>query len=191
MYQLVFQGECAPGVDEETARANAKGLFKASDAQILKMFAGGRVVIRNQLDQPTAEKYQAVLKKNGIISHIEPMPGTQEPATEPKATEAPPAPTPKSAPADAETATPAAGGDLPLAGERVDDILSRSDLSLGAPGETLGSPREAEPPVFDHLDDWTLAEPGADLADKRETPPPPAPDTSHLTLADDKKQDSD
>ena len=47
MYQLVFKGELSPGVDQQTARANAMALFKATIAQVERMFSGQRVVIRN------------------------------------------------------------------------------------------------------------------------------------------------
>ena len=37
MYQLVFKGECTPGTDLETARNNARALFKASVEQLDRM----------------------------------------------------------------------------------------------------------------------------------------------------------
>ena len=40
MYQLVFKGECTPGTDLETARNNARALFKASVEQLDRMFSG-------------------------------------------------------------------------------------------------------------------------------------------------------
>ena len=75
MFQLVFKGECAPGTDLETARNNARSLFKASVEQLDRMFSGQPVVIRNKLEQVQAEKYQAVLQKHGMIAHVQPMPG--------------------------------------------------------------------------------------------------------------------
>ena len=193
MYQLVFKGECAKGVDEATARANAKALFKASDDQIQKMFSGGRVVIRNKLDGQTAQKYQGVMKQKGIICHIEPMPG-QEEASEPQ-----PAPAQAQAQAQAQPqpqpTEPAGSGvqtepgdRLPVAGEKVDSILAETDLSLGKPGEQLGTTREEEPPEFEHLDDWTVAPPGEDLVEEHEEPAVPMPDVSHLSLADEPKE---
>ena len=50
MYQLVFKGECTPGTDLETARNNARALFKASVEQLDRMFSGQPVVIRNKLE---------------------------------------------------------------------------------------------------------------------------------------------
>ena len=79
MYQLVFRGECTPQTDEATARANAMALFKATVDQVDRMFSGQRVVIRNKLDEAQAGKYEAVLRKHGMIAHIEPMEGTAPP----------------------------------------------------------------------------------------------------------------
>ena len=58
MFQLVFKGECVPGTDLETARNNARTLFKASLDQVDRMFSGQPVVIRNKLEEVQAEKPQ-------------------------------------------------------------------------------------------------------------------------------------
>jgi predicted transcriptional regulator len=198
MYQLVFKGECVSGVDENGARQQAKALFKASDAQVGKMFSSARVVIRNNLDGQTAQKYQAALKKNGMIAYIEPMPSAETSETgESRASEAGAADTgtDTTPPARAGTAASSERGEagsveqepgdrLPVAGEKVDTILAGSGLSLGKPGEQLGVINEEAPPVFEHLDDWTVAPPGEDLVENDEKPEPPAPDISHLSLAD-------
>ncbi|HET8848670.1 MAG TPA: hypothetical protein VFM78_02195 [Marinobacter sp.] len=198
MFQLVFKGECASGTDLQTARDNARGLFKASVEQLDRMFSGQPVVIRNKLDEAQAEKYRAVLHKHGMIAYVQPMPGSAEPApakttpadaptrppaAAPKSTPTPPSPASKSRPARAPAVEP--GDRLPVAGEKVDDILAGSGLSLDPVGVTLAEHHEVEAPMFDHLDDWTLAPAGSDLGVKRDLPPPLVPDVSHLSLADD------
>lgn len=75
MYQLVFRGECSPGMDVQTARSNAMALFKATVDQVDRMFSGQRVVIRNKLDEAQVKKYQAVMRKHGMVAHIESMEG--------------------------------------------------------------------------------------------------------------------
>ena len=201
MYQLVFKGECTPGTDLETARNNARALFKASVEQLDRMFSGQPVVIRNKLEQVQAEKYLAVLKKHEMVAYAQPMPGAeparpapapsaQTPASQPVP---PQSPAPKSAQPEAKSGnTPAVepGDRLPVAGEKVDDILAGSGLSLDPVGVTLVEHQEAEAPMFEHLDDWTLAPAGSDLGGKRDFPPPVVPDTSHLSLADDDNKQS-
>lgn len=169
MFQLVFKGECTPGTDPATARNNAKTLFKATVEQVDRMFSGQPVVIRNKLEEVQAEKYRAVLHKHGMVAYVHPMEGTAA-AASPVAVEP--------------------GDRLPVAGEKVDKILSGSGLTLDPVGVTLEEHREAPPPMFQHLDEWTLAPPGSELGVKREVPPPVVPDVSHLSLADEDRTDN-
>lgn len=196
MFQLVFKGECAPGTDLETARNNACTLFKASVEQLDRMFSGQPVVIRNKLEQVQAEKYLAVLRKHGMIAHVQPMagaapaspvqPSSSAPEPRPSSTEIR-SPEPAHRASDGKAPESEPGDRLPVAGDKVDDILAGSGLSLDPVGVTLAEHQEAEAPMFKHLDDWSLAPPGSDLGVKRDLPPPVVPDVSHLSLADDDK----
>lgn len=197
MYQLVFRGEWEAGLDESSARERARGLFKANEAQLETMFSGDRVVIKNRLDEAAAQKYQAAMKKNGLVAHIEPM---QQAGEEPvPAAGQPESPgegrdgSPESArvssgsgstSSDGRSVAVEPGDRLPLAGEKVDTVLAGSDLSLGSPGEQLGETRTEPEPVFQHLDEWSVAPPGEDLGGGEEVPESPIPDVSHLSLAD-------
>lgn len=190
MFQLVFKGECVPGTDLETARNNARTLFKASLEQVDRMFSGQPVVIRNKLEEVQAEKYRAVLKKHGMVAYVQAM-ADARPAAEaapPSRPSAPanqpcPQPTPEAKRSGVPETEP--GDRLPVAGEKVDTILSGSGLSLDPVGVTLAEKTEVEPPMFQHLDEWSLAPPGSDLGVERDLPPPMIPDVSHLSLADD------
>lgn len=189
MFQLVFKGECMPGTDPATARSNAKALFKATVEQIERMFSGQPVVIRNKLEELQAEKYRSVLKKHGMVAYVEPMDGAVAPATSRKEPPAQSPPAPPKSPVGTDdkptgTVTVEPGDRLPVAGDKVDSILSGSGLTLDPVGVTLEEHRESPAPMFQHLDDWTLAPPGTDLGVKREVPPPVVPDVSHLSLAD-------
>lgn len=203
MFQLIFKGECSPGTDLATARNNARALFKASLDQVDKMFSGQRVVIRNKLDEAQAEKYLAVLKKHGMVAYVEPMAGSAPAPAPAPARPVPARPQPEAAASAPETSAqpappPAPAGQgvavepgdrLPVAGDKVDSILSSSGLSLDPVGVTLAESEEVEPPMFDHLDEWTVAPAGSDIGVERDTPPPVVPDTSHLSLADDDRKD--
>jgi len=191
MYQLVFKGECAPGIEMATARRNARTLFKASVEQVERMFSGSPVVIRNKLDEEQAEKYRAVLTKHGMIAYVQPMPGSQSQA-KPAARSASTANEPAKTVSQSVSATPRAGipdvapGDrLPVAGDKVDAILAGSALGLDPVGVTLVKPQVVESPMFQHLEDWTLAPAGSDIGVERDLPPPIVPDVSHLSLEDD------
>ncbi len=197
MFQLIFRGECQPGTDVETARNNARALFKASVEQVDRMFSGRPVVIRNRLEEDQAEKYRTVLARHGMIAYVEPM-ADRKPASPPPS----PSPAPEKADADEPPAKPAdtasgeraasgpgpqvePGDRLPVAGDRVDTLLSGSSLGLEPTGTRLSEERHDPEPMFEHLDEWTLAPAGTDLGVKRESPPPVVPDISHLSLADD------
>lgn len=194
MFQLVFRGECTPGTDEAVARSNARTLFKASVDQVERMFSGRPVVIRNKLDQEQAEKYRAVLGRHGMVAYVESMSAPVGAAGSPSASAEPAKPTTASAPPQpgAVTAAPGGssgpdrepGGRLPVAGERVEEVLAGSALALDPVGTTLSEHEQPPAPVFEHLDDWTLAPPGADLGVERDLPPPVVPDVSHLSLVD-------
>ncbi|MBL3826148.1 MULTISPECIES: hypothetical protein [unclassified Marinobacter] len=195
MFQLVFKGECVPGTDLETARNNARTLFKASLDQVDRMFSGQPVVIRNKLEEVQAEKYRAVLKKHGMVAYVQPM-ADARPAADAAAQPRPSAPAnqprqqpePASRPAEekrSEVPETEPGDRLPVAGDKVDTILSGSGLSLDPVGVTLAEKTEVEPPMFQHLEEWSLAPPGSDLGVERDLPPPVIPDVSHLSLADD------
>ena len=200
MFQLVFKGECTPGTDPATARSNARTLFKATVDQIERMFSGQPVVIRNKLEEVQAEKYRSVLQKHGMLAYVEPMEGAVAPAartapaaqspSEPKpASSAPPAEPARNDTRSGSSVAVEPGDRLPVAGDKVDSILSGSGLTLDPVGVTLEEHREAPAPMFQHLDDWTLAPPGSDLGVKREVPPPVVPDVSHLSLADEDPAD--
>lgn len=203
MFQLVFKGECVPGTDLQTARNNARTLFKASLEQVDRMFSGQAVVIRNKLEESQAEKYRAVLKKHGMVAYIQPMAESRPaagPAPQPKPeipagqsgqqTAAPGPARQKPAEQETKRAPETEPGDrLPVAGDKVDDILSGSGLSLDPVGVRLAEQAEVEPPMFQHLDEWSLAPAGSDLGVERDLPPPVVPDVSHLSLADDDSPD--
>jgi len=206
MFQLVFKGECTSGTETQTARRNAQALFKASVEQLDRMFSGQPVVIRNKLEQAQAEKYRAVLEKHGMVAYVQPMPGTEAekapdpasksaPAAAPTAESAPPSARPESSPEPAPAAKGKSvevepGDRLPVAGEKVDDILAGSGLTLDPAGVRLAETEEEQAPMFEHLDEWSLAPAGSDIGVERDLPPPVVPDVSHLSLADDDSKNS-
>lgn len=200
LYELTFYGRLVDGVSLETAKSNVVTLFKASPAQVEKMFAGGRVVIRNKLDQATATKYVAVMRKNGLVCETEAMGASASETASPASTAAKPreetAPSKASAALQVEAPAPAAfttkpssqansapTGRLNVAGENVDELLQQSDLVLDPVGIRLSEHEEVEPPVFSELDSLSIAPVGTTLVDEKEVLPPIVPDTSGISIA--------
>ena len=95
LFEVVFQGRLVDGFSATDVQANVARLFKATPQQVEQMFSGKRVVIRNQLDQETALKYQVLLRKNGAVSRVEAM---KPAATQPALTAAPAPVAPKASP---------------------------------------------------------------------------------------------
>lgn len=199
-YELVFYGELVEGVALEQAQAHVAQLFKATTEQAARMFTGNRVVIRNKLDEETIRKYMIAMQKRGAVCQVEKMgqPGisidldagshavSQEPSgssNAPSSAEASSQPA-KAAPAELKTgrgkmANPDA---LPVAGEKVDEILSKTHFELDPVGIRLSEEQQFEVPEFHELDDVTLAPVGSDLVDQKEELPIVLPDISHLKI---------
>lgn len=204
LYEVIFQGELVEGFSAADVKANIARLFKASPQQIEQMFSGRRVVIRNQLDQETAQKYQVLLRKNGALCSLAPMqpaapakrpaPVSPQPVTPAPSSSANAAPAPKpaasAAPAAVAPAAPAArkaapstDGRLNLAGKKADAILQNVDLELAPVGATLAAPSRPQPVEVPDLSHLTLAPVGATLVEHAEPPPAIVPDIDHLSVA--------
>jgi hypothetical protein len=69
-YKIVFEGKIAGGQKAEDVRNNLISLFKASAAQIERLFSKSPVVVRKGVNHATALKYQQALKKAGALCKI-------------------------------------------------------------------------------------------------------------------------
>lgn len=196
-FELAFYGEILPGVSAALAKQNLAAMFKASEEQMEKMFSGKRVVIRNKLDLDTALKYVAAMEKRGAKCKVEVMgkPGVEyvvetEAAPDPEPSQpnetAPKPSAVVSEPSRPIQATPTqTGTGLPVAGERVEEILGTTQLDV----EPVGARLSDEKPPIPELELGELAEieilpAGSDLKDAEPEVPAVVPDTSHLRLDD-------
>ena len=169
-FDLVFSGQIVPGADPQKARDNATKLFRASPQQLEKLFSGAAIVLKNNVDEITAEIYQDKLKAAGLICTICPQ-GSQPDDT-----------------ATQTTATQAAAATAQVGATSVEQTIAQRvehdipDWSVAPIGEDV-NPHDPEPapptPDTSHL---ALKEQKGYLFEQDDTPAPPAPDTSHLTL---------
>jgi len=137
----------------------------------------------------------------GVEINLSSTPSTKTTSTPAPQTTAPPntaAPSESSSPAATSTATPTHQAEatsatpkkvemanpnaLPIAGEKVDEILSHTHLELGATGVRLSEEHEEIFLEHHELDNVTLAPTGSDLTDKKDEIPAAVPDTSHLSI---------
>ncbi len=195
-YELVFYGELAVGANPQQVRQNVAELFKASVEQVERMFSGQRVVIRNKLDADTAQKYVQAMHKRGAVCKIEAMGGatpTPAPSSAAGIMSAQGAPERSSSVGERSAATPPpatrpaqprklAPGQLPIAGEKVEEILAGKELDIAPVGVRLSEEKEVEAPVFEHLDEIKLAPLGSNMQEEKEEIPVSVPDISHIKL---------
>lgn len=198
-YELAFYGELVAGSSLDETKQLVAQLFKTNVEQIERMFTGNRVVIRNKLDQSTALKYIEALKKRGAKCQIELMgsPGEAVDLNKPEPSPAEPEPAafkpaaappeqPQHQPDAPKPASPKATmslNGLPIAGEKVDEILSSAQFDLAPVGVRLEDEKKVVAPELPGLDNIDLAPAGSDLLEKKDTPPVAAPDTSHIQMA--------
>lgn len=78
-YQVTITGAFAAGTSQESATQSLAQLFKISEDQAAGVFAKAPVVVKKNIDEPTAQKYQKALSGVGIISKTELMAAAVEP----------------------------------------------------------------------------------------------------------------
>lgn len=185
LFEVAFSGQIKDGADLEQVKTKVGTMFKADATKLEHLFSGKRMVIKKNIDQATANKYQKALENAGAVCEVKSL---SEAAlikpVEPKATVA----TATTASVVAATSTgpsvdaPAAPQTDPL-GINAGDI---SDLSAGiAP---LGSDmqdevKEVVEPELD-ISGMDIAPVGSDLGQVKKDDDPPPPDTGGMTLVD-------
>lgn len=179
-YEIAFSGRTVPGTPLDSVKANLAKLFQADAQRIELLFSGRRMVIKNNLDEASAEKYRSVLERAGALVEVLDMDAPIEEIE----LAPPPAVTPEpSRPAGAATA-----GRLQVAPR--DEYMAAFadvealDFGLAPVGADLQDEKpEARAPQVD-LSQFSLAPVGSDMGQAKSAPAGPAPDTSHLKLAD-------
>ncbi|MDM3871773.1 hypothetical protein QSV34_10465 [Porticoccus sp. W117] len=68
--EIVFRGDIVSGHTMVEVRDNLRELFKADDAQLAKLFSGRPVVIRRNLDEESAKRYQQAMERAGAVVQV-------------------------------------------------------------------------------------------------------------------------
>ncbi len=180
-YEIAFSGELAPGATLEQVEANLARLFQADAQRIALLFSGRRIVIKQDLDYDSVEKYRQAMTRAGAVAEVRPMPvEVEEIELAPPPVEASAAP-----PAHEPGTTP-----KPLKVAPRDEYMAAfvdvqaPDFGIAPVGADLQDARpSAQPPALD-LSQFSLAPVGSDMSERRRASDAPAPDTSHLKLVD-------
>ncbi|HEY0635262.1 MAG TPA: hypothetical protein VGE00_07770, partial [Gammaproteobacteria bacterium] len=167
--------------DREQVKLNLAKLFKVEPARVEPMFSGKRVVIKAQLDQATAQKYQAALKSAGAICEVINTAATAKPAA-PQAAARPPATPNVSQPTARPQSVPAAIPTEASASIANRPVAPTPQWQVDQPGVMLVAPKVVQPLQVD-LSALSMAEPGVVLVQHKDKVAP-AINTGHLSVAE-------
>jgi len=199
-FELIFKGELVKGFSLEQVQQNVGKLFKASPAQVEQMFSGRAIVLRNKLDQATGQKYRSILQKSGAVCELREMktatatesakssPTPQQVAVAAAASSpsgsasVSPSSQSGSAPSVSKSAPVETATGLPVAGDKVDEILADISWDIAPAGARLAEQADHIPLPEHDLSHLSVAPAGTDMGEKKKPAAPPPPDTSHIKI---------
>jgi len=192
VFEVAFSGEVEDGAELDQVKAAIGKMFKADEAKLAQLFSGRRIVIKKNIDEQTAMKYQAAMHKAGARCEVKNLSAEVEQVqAAPPPAEPPAAPPPAAAPAPAVSKAADLGHrDIPPAPQTVPLHVSADQIAdLGVDLAPVGSdlhemsrPDAPPPPIPEGI---TVAPVGSELTEHKEEKAPPVPDTSGLSLLDD------
>ncbi len=189
LFEVSFAGVVRDGEDPAEVRAKVGKMFNADEAKLAQLFSGKRIIIKKNIDQATAAKYQTALTRAGAECEVRPMGGAAPAAAEPQAAPAGTEAAPAAAAAaqvyqtqyDGEVAPPPQTDPLGITGDQIEDLSA----TIAPVGSELQDEYQApDEPQID-ISGLDMAPVGSDLSDGSKQAEPPPPDTTGITLAED------
>ncbi|MDX1610221.1 MAG: hypothetical protein R3225_08890 [Halofilum sp. (in: g-proteobacteria)] len=187
-YQVVFRGELVGDRPEETVKQQLAALFKMPPEKVEALFSGKPVVVKRNLDQATARKFEAAFRKAGAVCELRGPQGGgsgEAPAAAPEPTAADPQPRP--APQEqAGSGTGQRRASLAAAGDPNQTLLdvevpaSLEGLEVDESDAPLAPPADTPAPDID-TSELGVADNGGDLSEHKPQSPPEI-DISGLSL---------
>ncbi|MDH5484365.1 MAG: hypothetical protein OEY43_03935 [Gammaproteobacteria bacterium] len=177
-FEVAFSGEMLDGTDPEQVKANVARIFKADAAKLEHLFSGKRVVIKKNISEEMATKYQLALKNAGAICEVKDLAvdvAVESQVTEPLVARPVPA-------VVHEGDIPPAPNTVPL--HITADEIAELATSLAPVGSAMQENIHEAPPAQIDTNGMDMAPVGSDLGVHKEEKLPPPPDTSGITLVD-------
>jgi hypothetical protein len=177
LFNIVFYGIIQPDKDKDTVVQNMASLFKTDPARLAPYFAGGRKVIKSNIDKLVAEKYRATLEDIGLVIKIE----NAEPAVETGGkSEAPPRQQP------AQTRGESTAEPLAQSQTTRPEQVETGGISMAEVGaDIIETPAEVTPQAIEDISDISMAEVGADVIENpAEVTPQAIEDISDISMAE-------
>jgi hypothetical protein len=81
LYQIVFDGTLTGEIAVSKVKQNLAAMFKMNATQIEALFSGNPIVIKRNIDEDTAKKYQLAFNKAGAKCTLVPSSAVQSPTT--------------------------------------------------------------------------------------------------------------
>ncbi len=190
LFEVAFSGQISEGANLDEVKARVGKIFNADDAKLAQLFSGKRIVIKKNIDQATAAKYQTALNRAGAECEVSSLSGAA-PTAQAETTAAAVAPAQSAVAStassaeyetsyDGEVESPPQTDPLGITGDQIEDLA----VSIAPVGSELqDSYTEPEAPQID-ITGLDIAPVGSDLGSTRKDPEPPPPDTTGITLAD-------
>ncbi len=184
LFEVAFSGKVSDGANPDEVRVRVGKMFNADEAKLAQLFSGKRIVIKKNIDQATASKYQTALTRAGAECEVVQTGGAAAaaPAAEPAAPAAAAAPAAQEYETsyDGEVAPPPQTDPLGITGAQIEDLA----VSIAPVGSELKDDYQApEEPDID-ITGFDIAPVGSELSTAKKEADPPPPDTSGITLAD-------
>ena len=181
-FEVVFTGQLVVGAELELVQTNLARLFQADAQRIALLFSGRRMVIKNNLDAASAEKYRLTLERAGARVEVLAMPVEEiELAAPPSAAQIEPEPLAASNAGAGQTPGPlqVLPRDEYMAAFADVQALDFGIAPLGVDLQDA-QPQAAAPAV--DFSQFSLAPAGSDMGQIKAEPAAAAPDTTHLKL---------
>jgi hypothetical protein len=178
-FRLLFKGEVMEGQHRAVVRKRLGSMLKLDEAALERLFSGEMITVKQQVDKPTAARYQQAFKQAGARLRVVRVGATQTAAETPVAAESARAANAGAEPQAAQpSASEAAEQDKPT-----DTPATGDGLSVLPPGSDVLRPDERQGEIHVEIDTSHLETVEGALSD-RQVADVPAPDVSHITLAD-------
>ena len=72
-FNVIFRGELQPGKDIAGVKKRLRTLLKTDAEAVERLFSGGAIAVRKNVDAATARKFAKVFSTAGAVCHLEPL----------------------------------------------------------------------------------------------------------------------
>ena len=164
MFDIIFTGDLVDGASLDLVKQKAVQVFRLNDSKVTVLFSGKRTVLKKNVDQSAAMKYQKILTGIGMASVV--IAHREKPYKEP-------VPTPFASPAVKNVAESSAISMPPPPASELAVLpvgsLAADELGAGMPA--INSVNASPELIVDaQVPDWEIAKPGTVLAEPVDNP---------------------